>query len=629
MIQSSSDDTPARSNQCGICHFPLGVPRETHAAKCGHHFHVECIGLLKEQYGLSEYCSSCIPRTRRRSIRPVTELEPRFKDPAESHDCAARRYVVIEQRVLRGALAWDSLSGDDAKEMRTIAALWQDGARSGHAYSQLGLGYMCMRGWGRAPAASDGESDVGDSDTGGSGSGWCNGGRAVALDWFKLAAESGLPEAQYRLGLALERGGGERVGERASGDKLGAAAAGHPAADPAADPAAAVAWLRRAGEQGHTRALLDLGDMFSEGGVSGVAADGARAAFFWRKAAGQGHPRAQYNMAVLHLGGGSGVAQSDAEAVGLLTRSADQGFAAAEHALGTLHDRGRCGLQPSAEAAVALWARAAEQGHAAACADLALATAQGRGGLAQDFSRAAELLERVAAGGDPAARAMALCNLGCMYFEGVGVGPPDKARARSLLEAAAGMGDAVATEALGALFPGASAPDGPPESKARADLKPARPPSEKPRTRPRPLSKAPGRKKSQGAAGKSAGPASSTLPSSDSVTTLESEGTSGRSSARHPLRRKPSRSSSSVSSSRHSTPCDRHEGCSLRPPATPLAAPDVKEKALSPTTSSISSSSSPSSSPVPEDPRLPPLRSGIDPELPGISEKSVDETIAL
>lgn len=159
-------------------------------------------------------------------------------------------------------------------------------------------------------------------------------GRSAGL--FKLAAESGLPEAQYRLGRALERGGGERAGERASGDKLGAAAAGHPVADPAADPAAAVAWLRRAGEQGHTRALLDLGDMFSEGDVSGVAADGARAAFFWRKAAGQGHPRAQYNMAVLHLGGGSGVAQSDAEAVELLTRSADQGFAAAEHALGTL-----------------------------------------------------------------------------------------------------------------------------------------------------------------------------------------------------------------------------------------------------------------------------------------------------
>lgn len=60
-----------------------------------------------------------------------------------------------------------------------------------------------------------------------------------------------------------------------------------------------VLWYRRAADQGHTFALLELGDMYEKG--RGVRASDSEAARCWRKAAYQGIARAQYNIGILSL----------------------------------------------------------------------------------------------------------------------------------------------------------------------------------------------------------------------------------------------------------------------------------------------------------------------------------------
>ncbi len=57
------------------------------------------------------------------------------------------------------------------------------------------------------------------------------------------------------------------------------------------DYTTAVAWFRKAADQGYTQAQFQLGAMYETG--RGVAQDYAAAVLWYRKAAGQGHPEAQ------------------------------------------------------------------------------------------------------------------------------------------------------------------------------------------------------------------------------------------------------------------------------------------------------------------------------------------------
>ena len=65
--------------------------------------------------------------------------------------------------------------------------------------------------------------------------------------------------------------------------------------------AAAVAWYRRAAEQGDARAQYNLGGMYREG--RGVPPDAAGAVAWYRRAAEQGHVRAQYNLGGMYAEG--------------------------------------------------------------------------------------------------------------------------------------------------------------------------------------------------------------------------------------------------------------------------------------------------------------------------------------
>ena len=110
------------------------------------------------------------------------------------------------------------------------------------------------------------------------------------------------------------------------------------------DAAEAVAWYRRAAEQGDATAQSNLGAMYAEG--LGVPQDAAEAVAWYRRAAEQGDARAQYN-----LGGmcreGRGVPQDAAGAVAWYRRAAEQGHTRAQYNLGVMYAEG-LGVPPDA-----------------------------------------------------------------------------------------------------------------------------------------------------------------------------------------------------------------------------------------------------------------------------------------
>ena len=69
------------------------------------------------------------------------------------------------------------------------------------------------------------------------------------------------------------------------------------------DAAEAVAWFRKAAEQGFAEAQNNLGWMYSQG--KGLAKDEAEAVRWYRKAAEQGLARAQHNLGVMYREGPS------------------------------------------------------------------------------------------------------------------------------------------------------------------------------------------------------------------------------------------------------------------------------------------------------------------------------------
>ena len=95
----------------------------------------------------------------------------------------------------------------------------------------------------------------------------------LAVGYFKSAAEQGLAEAQFSLGLAYEDG----VGFRSS------------------DPRTAAYWYERAAKQNHPAAENNLGMLLEHG--NGIAKDEAKAAEMYLRAAEKGLVEGKYNFA--------------------------------------------------------------------------------------------------------------------------------------------------------------------------------------------------------------------------------------------------------------------------------------------------------------------------------------------
>ena len=149
----------------------------------------------------------------------------------------------------------------DAYQRGDLAAAARDysmRAQRGERLAQFNLAMMMFRG-----------EAAGDRDT--------------ALSWLRRAADQGLPQAQYNLGLIFENGTGV---PRSQAD--------------------ATAWFRRAAEQGHVQAQLNLATQYFLG--RGAPRDFAQAAVWYERAAQGDDVAAQYIIASLYEHG-DGVAQ--------------------------------------------------------------------------------------------------------------------------------------------------------------------------------------------------------------------------------------------------------------------------------------------------------------------------------
>ncbi len=102
----------------------------------------------------------------------------------------------------------------------------------------------------------------------------------------------------------------------------------------ASDDAQAERWFRLAAEQGLADAQYDLGLMYVDG--KGVVEDDMQGAHWLHKAADQGHANAQYRLGRMYEEG-EGVTKDRDEAVRWYRLAGEQGIALAQHRLGKLY----------------------------------------------------------------------------------------------------------------------------------------------------------------------------------------------------------------------------------------------------------------------------------------------------
>lgn len=131
--------------------------------------------------------------------------------------------------------------------------------------------------------------------------------QAEAFKWTRLAAEQGMPRAQRRMGIMLQRGEGVETNVIES-----------------------AAWYNRAAQQGDAQAQMNLGWMYERG--VGVSTNYVEAARLYRLAAEQGQSMAQNNLGWFYENG-FGVSQDFDEALNWFQKSAAQGNAYAKHNL--------------------------------------------------------------------------------------------------------------------------------------------------------------------------------------------------------------------------------------------------------------------------------------------------------
>ncbi|MBF0127147.1 MAG: sel1 repeat family protein [Magnetococcales bacterium] len=96
--------------------------------------------------------------------------------------------------------------------------------------------------------------------------------------------------------------------------------------------------FRDAADQGDAEAQYNLGVMLEKG--QGTPRSCAEAAQWYRLAADQGFALAQYNLGVLYLQG-TGVPHREREATRWFRKAAEQGFAEAQYNLGVMYKDGR------------------------------------------------------------------------------------------------------------------------------------------------------------------------------------------------------------------------------------------------------------------------------------------------
>lgn len=134
-------------------------------------------------------------------------------------------------------------------------AVWLPLAENGHARAQFGLYKLYAGGLG-----------VKERD------------EKKAFEWLTMAAEAGLPNAQYTMGDVLLRGKGVKQ-----------------------DQSAAVGWYEKASGQGHAEARFKLAALYYAG--IGVQKNIPKSLALYRASADAGHPSAMTTMGVFYFNG--------------------------------------------------------------------------------------------------------------------------------------------------------------------------------------------------------------------------------------------------------------------------------------------------------------------------------------
>ena len=191
---------------------------------------------------------------------------------------------------------------------------------------------------------------------------------AFAVEWYRKAAAQGFAEAQYALGTLYENGLG--VGT---------------------DLTMAVAWYRKAAMQGLADAQFALGAYYARG-LGGLEKSATMAVHWCTKAALQDSAGAQLALGV-HYANGLGVNRDLSKAAEWFRKAAMQGVAYAQYMLGTYYANGLGGLEKNASMAALWYKKAAEQG--LAFAQRALGDCYNNGfGVPKDASKALEWYDK-------------------------------------------------------------------------------------------------------------------------------------------------------------------------------------------------------------------------------------------
>ena len=212
---------------------------------------------------------------------------------------------------------------------------------------------------------------------------------AQAVAWWRKAAEQGNTWAQNRLGFCYLRGVGVKK-----------------------DEAKAVEWYQKAANQKNAWAQNCLGNCYLLGW--GVKKDEAKAVEWYRKAAEQKNADAQVNLGNCYRLGW-GVKKDENMAVELYRKAAKQDYARAQGQLGACYEWGS-GVAKNQTKALEWYRKAAEQLEISAQLNLGRCYKNGIG-VTKDQTKAFEWYSKAAEQGDKYAQFI----LGLCYHEGEGV----------------------------------------------------------------------------------------------------------------------------------------------------------------------------------------------------------------
>ena len=275
------------------------------------------------------------------------------------------------------------------------------------------------------------------------------------LEWYKMRAEQGVAEAQFKLGLMYESGQGITQNLTNAVELFrDAANKNHPEAQyrlglmyesgrglPIHLPKA-VEWFQNAAKNSHPEAQYKLGLMYESG--RGVPTHLPSAVEWFRKAAIQDHPEAQYKLGLMYESG-QGLSLHLPNAVEWFRKAAKNSYPAAQYKLGLMYESGR-GIDKDMTKAVEWFQNAANQGDANAQYKLGLMYKSGQG-LPLHLPNAVEWFRKAALQDHPEAQ----YNLGLMYESGQGV-DKDMTKAVEWFQKAANQGDANAQSKLKLMY---------------------------------------------------------------------------------------------------------------------------------------------------------------------------------